>query len=426
MKQEIQTALEWLLALETEGYEGALVGGAVRDLFLGLPITDVDIATSAPLDVVLRLWPGAKPVGKPPLQTALLQCGGIPVEFCSYCGFSLEHDLARRDFTVNAMAMTRLGTLVDPRGGEKDLTRRRLRFNGKASERLQEDAVRAIRLFRFAATLPLFTVAPDSESACRDPELPGRLARVPGERLGREIMKALEGDIGLFLDMLNGTGLLGVVLPEIEALKGIEQDLEKHPEGDAYLHTRICLDTVQKLTRDPATRAAALLHDVAKPHCSSEEDNRIHFTGHEKEGAGLAREMARRWAWPQDFSETVANLVRWHRMPCAAWPEGGVAWQIRSYGGEWLERLFLLGYADVLAGSGRLMPWMENRARALAGLFRLEQAGRLLDGREVMEILDLPEGPKIGEILARLDEAVARGDVSTPAEARSWLTRESS
>jgi tRNA nucleotidyltransferase (CCA-adding enzyme) len=423
MKLEIQTALEWLLALETEGYEAALVGGAVRDLFLGLPVTDVDISTSAPLEVVLRLWPGAKPVGKPPLQTALLQCGKVPVEFCSYCGFSLDHDLARRDFTVNAMAMTRLGTLVDPRGGEKDLTRRRLRFNGRASDRLQEDAVRAIRLFRFAATLPLFTVAPDSESACRDPELYRRLARVPGERIGREIMKALEGDIGLFLDMLNGTGLLGAILPEIEALKGIEQDPEKHPEGDAYLHTRLCLDTAQKLTPDPAVRAAALLHDVAKAQSAPGEGEESRFTGHERDGAELARDMARRWAWPQDFSETVANLVRWHRLPSAAWPEAGLAQQIRAFGGAWLERLFVLGYADVLAGSGRLMPWMENRARAIAALFRLEQAGHLLDGREVMEILDLPEGPQVGEILARLDEAVIRGEISTPAEARSWLTR---
>lgn len=424
MKQEIKAALEWLLALENEGYEGALVGGAVRDLFLGLPITDVDIATSAPLEVVLRLWPGAKPVGKPPLQTALLQCGSVSVEFCSYCGFSLEHDLGRRDFTVNAMAMTRLGTLVDPRGGEKDLTRRRLRFNGKASERLGEDAVRAIRLFRFAATLPLFTVAPDSESACRDPELYRMIARVPGERLGRELMKALEGDIGLFLDMLNGTGLLGAILPEIEALKGIEQDPDKHPEGDAYLHTRLCLDTVQKLTPDPAIRAAALLHDVAKASCASTEDEPGCFTGHEKDGADLVREMARKWAWPQEFAEVVTSLVRWHRMPSAAWPEGGMARQIRAFGGEWLERLFVLGYADILAGSGRLMPWMENRARALAALFRLEQAGRLLDGREVMEILGLGEGPRVGEILAKLDEAVASGEVSTPAEARSWLIRD--
>jgi tRNA nucleotidyltransferase/poly(A) polymerase len=424
MKQEIKTALEWLHALENEGYEGALVGGAVRDLFLGLPITDVDIATSAPLEVVLRLWPGSKPVGKPPLQTALLQCRNVPVEFCSYCGFSLEHDLGRRDFTVNAMAMTRLGTLVDPRGGEKDLTRRRLRFNGKASERLGEDPVRAIRLFRFAATLPLFTVAPDSESACRDPELFRMIARVPGERLGRELMKSLEGDIGLFLDMLNGTGLLGAILPEIEALKGVEQDPDKHPEGDAYLHTRLCLDTVQKLTPDPATRAAALLHDVAKASCASGEGAPACFTGHEKDGADLVREMARKWAWPQEFAELVTSLVRWHRMPSAAWPEGGMARQIRAFGGEWLERLFVLGYADVLAGSGRLMPWMENRAHALAGLFRLEQAGRLLDGREVMDILGLPEGPRVGEILGKLDEAVARGEVSTPAEARSWLIRE--
>ncbi len=415
MKQEIRTALEWLNVLESAGYEGALVGGAVRDLFLGLPITDVDIATSAPLEEVTRLWPGAKMVGKPPLQTAFLQCGTVPVEFCSYCGFSLDHDLARRDFTVNAMAMTRLGTLVDPRGGEKDLTRRRLRFNGRASDRLQEDPVRAIRLFRFAATLPLFTVAPDSESACRDPNLPLELSRVPGERLGRELLKAMEGDIGLFLDLLSGTGLLGTVLPEIEALKGVEQDPEKHPEGDAYLHTRLCLDTVQKLTPDPSVRAAALLHDVAKGTC---------LTGHEKEGASLVRRMARRWAWPQEFSENVESLVRWHRIPSAPWPEEGMTPQMRAYGGEWVERLFVLGYADVLAGSGRLMFWMENRARALAGLFRLEQAGRLLDGLEVMEILELAEGPRIGEILFALDEAVAAGEVSTPGEARAWLVRQ--
>jgi len=425
MKQEIKLALEWLLALENEGYEGALVGGAVRDLFLGLPITDIDIATSAPLERVLQLWPEAKPVGKPPLQTALLQRGQVAIEFCSYCGFSLERDLARRDFTVNAMAMTRLGTLVDPMGGEKDLTRRRLRFNGKAADRLEEDPVRAVRLFRFAATLPLFTVAPESESACRDPKVGRDLSGIPGERIGRELLKALEGDIGLFLDLLNGTGLLGIVLPEIEALKGIEQDPEKHPEGDAYLHTRLCLGTVQKLTADPATRAAALLHDVAKACPRHQETAAGRFTGHEQDGAELVRRMACRWAWPQEFSESVTSLVRWHRIPTAAWPVEGLTRQIRAYGGHWLERLFVLGYADVLAGSGRLMPWMENRARALAAFFRLEQAGRLLDGREVMEILGLPEGPRVGEILAKLDEAVAEGQVTTPAEARAWLVQNS-
>jgi len=423
MKQEIQGALEWLLALENEGYEAALVGGAVRDLYLGMPLTDVDIATSAPLDVVMRLWPGAKPVGKPPLQTACLQSGKIPVEFCSYCGFSLEHDLARRDFTVNAMAMTRLGQLVDPRGGKTDLTRRRLRFNGNASDRLGEDPVRAVRLFRFAATLPLFTVAPESESACRSHALFPALSRVPGERVGREILKALEGDIGLFIDMLNGTGLLGAVLPGLEALKGIQQDPDKHPEGDAYLHTRLCLGMVQKLTGDPAVRAAALLHDLAKAQSPTEEGEGFRFAGHEKDGANLARDLARKWAWPQEFSDTVAALVRWHRLPSAAWPDGEMARICRALGGEWLERLFVLGYADILAGSGRLMPWMENRTRALAALFRLEQAGRLLDGGEVMEILGLPEGPRVGEILARLDEAIASGEVSTPAEARAWLTK---
>lgn len=421
MKQEIQVALEWLLALESEGYEGALVGGAVRDLFLGLPITDVDIATSAPLEVILSLWPAAKPVGKPPLQTALLQCGKVPVEFCSYCGFSLDHDLARRDFTVNAMAMTRLGTLVDPMGGEKDLTRRRLRFNGKAANRLDEDPVRAVRLFRFAATLPLFTVAPDSESACRDPGLYRQIEKMPGERIGREVTKALEGDICLFLDMLNGTGLLGAILPELEGLKGIEQDPEKHPEGDAFLHTRLCLNLVQKLTPDPAVRAAALLHDVAKAGYVPQEAGHPCFEGHEQAGADIVREITRRWAWPQELAETVTSLVRWHRLPCAPWPDSGVARQIRTRGGEWLERLFILGYADVLAGSGRLMPWMENRARALAALFRLEQAGRLVDGTEVMEILGLTGGPRIGEILEQMDEAVARGEISTPAEARAWL-----
>ncbi len=425
MKQEIKVALEWLLVLENEGYEGVLVGGAVRDLFLGLPITDIDIATSAPLERVLQLWPEAKPVGRPPLQTALLQCGSVPIEFCSYCGFNLEHDLNRRDFTVNAMALTRDGTLVDPMGGEKDLTRRRLRFNGKAADRLEEDPVRAVRLFRFAATLPLFTVAPDSESACRDPKVGRDLARIPGERIGRELRKALEGDIGLFLDLLNGTGLLGIVLPEIEALKGIEQDPEKHPEGDAYLHTRLCLGTVQKLTSDPVTRAAALFHDVAKARPGQREDGTFPFEGHEQEGAERVRAMARRWAWPQEFAESVSSLVQWHRLPTAAWPAEGLTRRIRAYGEGWLERLFVLGYADVLAGTGRLMPWMENRARALAASFRLEQAGRLLDGREVMEILGLDEGPRVGELLEKLDEAVAGGEVATPEEARAWLIRNS-
>ena len=186
-KDKLAKSCDILRLFEKGGFEAYIVGGTVRDLAMGSPFGDVDIATSAkPMDIA-SLFPEAKKVGRDPLCIFVIPQDGWTVEITPLQGEVLSEDLSRRDFTINAMALNRFGDLYDPFGGMKDLVNKVLRFTGSPRKRIEEDPVRCIRLFRFASTLKEFEVSHSSMNAVR--ESLSLFKDVPLERIGKESTK---------------------------------------------------------------------------------------------------------------------------------------------------------------------------------------------------------------------------------------------
>ena len=360
MEDLISSALDLTRHLERR-WPTALVGGAPRDLLLGQICHDVDLVTAAPLEALVEALSGTRLIGEPPRQSALLPWRGHFHEVVSLGGLSLEEELARRDLTVNALALTSDGALIDVCGGGRDLALRRLRFNGSASDRLAEDPLRALRLLRFSATLPAFSVEPPSFVAASGADL----SSTAPDRRGGELLRAAEGDLPLFVDLLENSGLLEQAYPVLAPLR----------ERERKRLARLCA-----LSSDVALRLAALLLDLPLDRALDE--------------------ALRSWQWPRNVSATVRGHLAWSR--------------------EERKNLFLLTLADVEDdGDGRR--WLEARALAL----KMELAGldgkKLLDGETVMAHLGLPPGRAIGKILGDLDDRRARGEITTQAQALAWL-----
>lgn len=417
------TALDKALSLarhiERRGYETVIVGGAVRDLWLGLPLHDVDLATSASIETLASLFPQGHSLGHPPLTTFLVPWQEHTFEMVSWNGRGLRDDLARRDFTINAMALTTEGETLDPFCGREDLSAGRLRFNGPPTKRLSEDPVRAIRLARFSATLPDFRIPDEDLRAVRQASK-DLLRRVPPERIGSEFRKSLDGDLPLFLDLLDKMGILNQALPEADPLKGLSQNPLFHPEGDVLTHTLLAVRAACSLTRDPAVRAAAMLHDIGKAHCASVDGN---FYGHESVGADQARNRMVLWAWPKPLVDAVTLLVRRHMLPILSPAPHALLKLARRHGLKLVNRLFSLSLADLRASGGSQANWQANRTAFLQGQIQLSKGALPLSGHEVMDVLQIPEGPAVGKALAALEEAVADGMVTNASEAHHFLLK---
>ncbi|QTX32747.1 CCA tRNA nucleotidyltransferase [Aminithiophilus ramosus] len=381
MDDVIPSALDLARHLEGELGPTVLVGGAPRDLLLGRSCRDVDLAVSAPLQALVEARPGTRLVGRPPRQSALLPWRGRRFEIVSLQGLSLEEELARRDLTVNALALTTGGRFVDVCGGGQDLALGRLRFNGSARERLSEDPLRALRIFRFAATLPAFSVDRASFEAASAVDL----ASTAPDRLGGELLRAASGDLPLFLEHLGRSGLLERAYPVLSPLA-----------GDIGEKTIRRLKRLGPLSSDVAFRLAALLLDIPRDRA-------------------LAEALVS-WRWPREIAATVRRLLA-DGAPRPGEPLFAgrhLRWRPRERQG-----LFLLARAG-LDGDAEGRRWFEERKRALAA--ELSDGGkRLFDGLDVMAVLALPPGRAVGQVLDDLDDARAGGAIATRAEALAWL-----
>ncbi len=417
---KLSASLEILHILETNGFEAYIVGGTVRDLALGLHFNDVDIATSASPGEILSLFAEAKIIGDGQLCTVVIpQEKGWAVEVTPFQGAGLLDDLGRRDFTINAMAMNRFGELIDPFGGLLDLTRRVVRFNGRPEDRIKEDPIRCIRLFRFAATLRGFVIDDLAWKATLE-NLP-LFQEVPYERIGKEIYKALGGNFYSFMEALEVAGYLPLILPEIYALKGVPQDPGFHPEGDVYEHTKLCVKNAEALTSVSEIKAAAMFHDIGKPLALKEDDGRIRFMGHEKLGGSLSIEIMKRWAWPSPFVKAVSSLVRWHMIPLISLAPRRIPKLYLEYGKRWLDGLFLLSYIDITSSNGDYSSWTKNREIALSCMFKFSGKEKLISGKDVMDILKIEQGPQVGLILSEIQGLIAEGKIKDRSEAINFL-----
>ena len=429
------TVLAILGRLWASGHAGYVVGGSLRDVILGREPADWDMATDVRPDRLLELFPGA--VYENRFGTVAVRDGGELHEITTFrsdheyadfrrphrveFGDRIEDDLARRDFTVNAMAWgadapatnsaSPTPALVDPHGGLADIEARTLRAVGDPRTRFEEDALRMVRAVRLAATLN-FGIDAGTLAAiqARSP----LVAHLSGERLAAELDKLLAADrpsVGLRL--MAATEILAVLSPELAAQRGIPQN--KIPGDDLWDHT---VRTVDAVPRDrPVVRLAALLHDIGKPATMAEG----HFVGHDTVGAELAAAFLLRLRSPKAVADRVVHLIRHHMFAYdPAWGDSGVRRFIRRIGRDALEPLFDLREADN-EGSGE--PGNEHgldelRARVaeqLVGRVVLERGDLAIDGTDLIAELGLTEGPVLGRILDELlDRAIADPAVNDP------------
>ena len=396
----------------------------MRDLVRGEPVTDWDVGTSARPEEVLRLFPGAVPTGlKHGTVTVLLGSGPSEVTtFRLEAGYSdarrpdrvtftddLEADLARRDFTVNAMAWDPIaGREVDPFGGRADVEARLLRAVGDPRVRFREDGLRPIRAARFAATLE-FEIESGTFAALRDAR--DQAARVAAERLRDELMKMLKAKKpSLGFEVLRRSGLLPVLLPELEACVAVPQN--RHHAYDVYFHTLHVTDAAP--AEKPVVRLAALFHDLGKPMTRGEKENGdATFYNHEFESARLAEEAMTRLKFSREMTQRVVHLVRHHMFDYRPeWTDATVRRFVRKVEADNVADLFDLRIADNVGngtktGFPHYLGELTDRIDAvIAAEEALSVRDLKVDGADVMRVLKVPPGPEVGKVLDRLLEDV--------------------
>jgi poly(A) polymerase len=414
------------------GAKAWVVGGYVRDKLLDRPHPNPDVVVERGDALKLgerfaELAGADPPVIFERFGTAQVTLPGHLVEFVnaraeSYAPDSrkpdvrpatLDEDLRRRDFTINTLLMDLDGKLNDPLGGRKDLEARILRTPTDPLRTFADDPLRMLRAIRFASELG-FELAPDLVPAMR--QMKSRLAPpvISAERISDELRRMLTSPRPrLALELLDASGLLEVVLPEVAACKGVPQS--GYHTHDVFGHTLL---TVEQVPPDLVLRLAALFHDVGKPSTATPDGA---FTGHENVGADQARSALERLRFSQKEIDTVVKLVRLHLRPVyysSEWSDGAVRRLARD-AGPVLDRLMALARADIGA-SAYPEPEKLDELQARIQEVLSERPSRLaplVTGEDVMRARGIGPGPEVGRIKKRLEELVIDGEVEPGREA---------
>lgn len=402
------------------GYQAYLVGGCIRDLLLGRQPNDWDIATDALPDTVANMFERTYRVGAAFGTVVVLAPEPVEVttfrkDFAyedgrrpAYVEFAttIEEDLARRDFTMNALAYDlRSKHVVDPFGGTADIARKIIRTVGVPADRFREDALRMLRAVRFVAALG-FTVESDTRVAI-EAEVE-RVHYLSAERIRDEILGLLVGPyVGDGLWLLYEVGLLERVLPELSGADKLPQMKPGAPTLLAHL-----IRATEEAPPRANVRFAALFHDVGKMATRQElPDGRIVFHGHERVGEEIIRKACRRLRMERRFTEHVASLVHMHMVEGDVTKKAVRRW-VGAYGEAWVRDLIALRRADHLASGGddaenafpRHLEALLEEVLAEKSAFTVKDLA--IDGHDVMERAAIPPGPEVGEILDALLERV--------------------
>ena len=419
--------------LRDAGYTAYFAGGCVRDRLLGNEPGDYDVATDADTDVVQALFPRTVPVGAQ-FGVVLVLVDGEQFEVATFrtdaeyldgrhpssVRFSSpEEDAKRRDFTINGMFLDpETDEVIDYVGGRDDLQAGIIRAIGDPFARIAEDRLRMLRCVRFAARFG-FTIDPATLAAVT--RSAAQIVDIAWERIGDEVVKILvdspAGGARRAFELLDQTGLLAAILPEISALKGVQQSPDYHPEGDVFVHT---MGLLERLERPSETLAlGALLHDVAKPACAVEREHRITFYGHCERGAEMAVDICQRLRRSRGTWERVAYLVRNHLRHTDA-RQMRLSTLKRFLSEDGIDELLALARLDVLASNGDLSSYeFCQEKRAALGEPELRPTP-LLTGRDLIA-LGVEPGPRFGKLLAMLRDAQLEGEVSTRDQAADWV-----
>ena len=418
--------------LRARGFEALYAGGCVRDQLLGLTPHDYDVATNARPEQVEALFPRTVPVGVQFGVIIVLE-QGAEIQVATFRGDGTYHDgrhpesvrftdaegdSRRRDFTVNGLFFDPIEErILDFVEGRRDLELRLLRAIGDPSERFAEDKLRLLRAVRFATTLG-FEIDPDTwrEILVWSPEIHA----VSAERIRDELVKILLSPNRLRgFDLLDKSGLLRQVLPEMDALKGCDQPPEFHPEGDVFVHTRLMLSMLAPDASLPLV-LSVLFHDIGKPATRAvDETGRIRFNGHEGVSAGMTLRLLQRLRFPNEVIDAVIPAVRLH-MSFKDVPNMRVATLKRMMARPTFEEELELHRVDCLASHGML----DNHAMLIA---KREEFGReplipepLITGHDLIA-LGMKPGPEFAEVLMSVQTRQMEGTLNTREEALEWI-----
>jgi poly(A) polymerase len=435
-------ALRVVEKLRAAGFKAFLAGGCVRDLLLGREPADYDVATSATPDVVLNLFERTFAVGaKFGVVLVAPEDAGSVTEVATFrsdgaysdgrrpdavrYSLSAEEDVQRRDFTINGLLLDplRAGGVLENReqlraavmdyvGGIADLNAGVVRAIGRAELRFEEDHLRMLRAVRFAARFG-FEIEPGTKNAIR--LLAAKVNGVSRERVRDELTKMLtEGRARRAFELLDETGLLKEVLPEIARMKGVEQPPQFHPEGDVWVHTLMLLEQLEPGCS--ATLAwGALLHDVGKPPTFRRAADRIRFDGHVEMGVTMAAEICRRLRFSNEETGQILALIENHMrfMDSGRMRESTLKRFLRL---PQFDEHLALHKMDCMAGSGFLGNWKFMREKMQTLSLETVRPKPLISGRELIAAGYKP-GPGFKEILREVEDAQLEGKIATEDEA---------
>ena len=415
MKMEIPEKVRKLMdKFRQNGAEIWVVGGAVRDMLMGREVKDWDFATNLTPEEMKKLYP-KNSFYENQFGTFSIVVGDDIFEVTTYrteqgysdarhpdevkWGRTLEEDLQRRDFTINAMA-TDGEKVIDLYGGEKDLDNRLIRAVGVAEERFREDALRMMRAIRIASQVG-FIIEDDTFGAIK--ENAKLLEKISGERIREELFLILLSPTPADgIKLLKNSGLLGVIIPEL--LPGVGMGQKGHHIYDVWGHSIQTLANCDSL--DAVTRLAALLHDVAKPMVASGEGEERTFHNHEVVGARIAQAVGKRLRLSNKELDKLFRLVRWHMFTASELQtDKAVRRLIRNVTPEYLEDIIALRRADRLGSGAKETSW---RWELLKKRFVEVQKQPFsikdlkVDGHDVMKLLGIKPGRKVGEVLAAI------------------------
>ena len=447
--------------LRQRGFQAYLVGGCVRDLLLGREPKDYDVATNATPQQVMTIFPDTYAVGAqfgvvlvpvPPLperdvasdvsteKSDRVDAGASTharaVEVATFRNdisysdgrhpdevrFSQDprEDVTRRDFTINGMLLDAVsGEVLDFVGGRRDLEDKIVRAIGDPDRRFAEDKLRMLRAVRFAARFE-YAIEPATFAAIQ--KLAGESAGVSRERVRDELTRMLtEGHARRAFLLLDESGLLRQVLPEISAMKGVQQPPQFHPEGDVFVHTLLLLENLPQLS-PPALAWGALLHDVGKPPTFRVAPDRIRFDGHVDVGVKVAEEICRRLRFSGDDTEQVLALIDNHMR------FGHVTRMSESTLKRFLrmphfDQHLALHRADSLASHGNLSTYEFVKEKQAAIPVEKMRPAPLVNGDDLIAAGHVP-GPKFHEILEAVEDAQLEGRLGSKESALEFVRRE--
>lgn len=418
--------------LTQAGFTAYFAGGCVRDFLLGQTPHDYDIATDARPDQVQALFPKSQAVGAH-FGVVIVRTKADHVEVATFrtdgsykdgrrpeaVTYSTpQEDAQRRDFTVNGLFLDpATDEVIDFVGGKKDLESKLLRAIGDPAARFREDHLRLLRAVRFATTLG-WEIEPATWAAIQS-EAPS-LAKISIERIRDEFVRImLHPNRVRGLDLLDASGLLTHIIPEMEALKGCDQPPQFHPEGDVWVHTRLMLSLLPEVVSTPLV-LSVLLHDIAKPATRTiDETGRIRFNGHDDLGATMTGEILRRLKFPNDIIDDTVEAVL-HHMKFMHVQDMRTARLKRWMAHHTFDDQLALHRVDCLGCHGLLdnYDFLLAKQREFANAPVIPPP--LLSGHDLIA-LGHPRGPTLGQLLTQIQDQQLEGRLTTKEDALAWL-----